>query len=95
LGVQKAELEAVLQLAQDRKLWSAPAELLLAHRSQMVSLSLLGIPARLSIFLPTGLTFAVGVLEPELDGKAWLRGTSSSAQTPREALAALQQHLKT
>lgn len=62
---------------QGRKLWASPAEWLLVRRPQMLPPSLLGVPAQLSIFPLTVLTFAVGVWELELDGKAWYEALAS------------------
>lgn len=68
---------------QGRKLWASPAELLSVHRPQMLSPSLLGVPAQLSIFPLTALTFAVGVRELELDGKAWYKVLALVPRPPK------------
>lgn len=72
----------------------SPAERLLVHRLQVVSLSLLGMPAWLSIFVFTELTFAVVVWELELDRRAWCEAV---ALVPLKRCYAgiLRQHLKT
>lgn len=93
LGSSKAELEAVLQLTEDRKLWAPPAELL-EQRPQRVSLCLLEIPARLSIN-PCSADLCSGTVGTQGGREGLVQGTTSSAQSPQKTLAALQQHLKT